>query len=180
MSGDAYDYMVSEADSCVLKNLATMGERLKTLKKAYEDADKAAQEAKKEYEYYASSVLPMEMFNAGVTSLELASGGTMRYERNYYCQPNKNAADRAKIIAWLRENGGGHLVKSKGTVDGAQLEKLKASGIPFSETDDINTNSLKAFLKDALGINGGTAQMAIQDIPNEVHFHEVGAVSIDV
>ena len=178
--GEEYDYMVAPQDAAVLKNLSAMGERLKKLKHDMEEAEAKAKDAKKEYEYYASSVLPMEMFNAGVTSLELSSGGTLHYERNYYCQPNKNADDRAKIIAWLRAHGGEHLVKSKATVDGAQLEHLKDAGIPFAEVNDINTNSLKAFLKDALGINGGTAQLSLQDIPKEIHFQEVGMVEIDV
>lgn len=177
---DDYDYMVQDADKNVLKNLSSMGERLKKLKLDWLKASAIAEQAKKEYDYYASSVLPMEMFNAGVSELKLLSGGVMSYERKFYCQPNKNEADKAVMAEWLRANGGGELIKEKASVDGAQIDSLKAAGIPYTEIDDINTNSLKAFLKDKIGAGGGTVQIQITEIPECMHFQEVGLVSIDV
>ncbi len=174
------EYLVQETDASVLKNLSVMGGRLKELKLKVVETEAAYKEAQKEYDYYASSVLPMEMFNAGITSLELADGGRMTYERNYYCQPNKNVADREIIVRWLREQGGDHLIKQKASVDGKQIPLLKDAEIPFTEIDDINTNSLKAFLKDKLGISGGVQQITMDEIPEAMHFYEVGQVTIDV
>jgi hypothetical protein len=136
--------------------------------------------AKKEFEYYAGSILPMEMFNAGVSSVELMSGGVMKYERKYYCSPNKNAADKAIMAQWLTENDGAHLVKETAIVAGAKIDELKSAGIPFTEVEDMNTNSLKAFLKDKLGVNGGVAQITIDAIPPCMHFQEVSQVAIDM
>jgi hypothetical protein len=84
------------------------------------------------------------------------------------------------MAEWLRNNGGQHLVKASGRVSEAQLEKLIAAEIPFTEVDDINTNSLKAFLKAGIGAGSGLVQFQIQDIPSCMHFQEVGVVSIDV
>jgi hypothetical protein len=175
-----FDYLVQDTDKSVLKNLAAMGEKLKELKSDMDAKEAAFAAAKKEYEYYAGSILPMEMYNAGVNSIELMTGGVMSYERKYYCTPNKNANDKATIARWLQEHDGAHLIKETAVVPGAKIDDLKEAGIPFTEIDDINTNSLKAFLKDKLGVNGGTAQITITDIPLCVHFQEVGQVTIDV
>lgn len=178
---DAFDYLKSpEAASINAKNLAVMGEHLKELKIKMLTAEAAYEDAKKEYSYYASSVLPMEMFNAGVSEIKLMSGGIMTYERKFYCQPNKNDEDKRIMAEWLREHGGENLIKEKAEVPGAAIEALKINGIPYVEVDDINTNSLKAFLKDKIGASGGTVQLQIQDIPACMHFQEVGVVDIAV
>jgi hypothetical protein len=157
-----------------------MGDHLKELKLKMIKAEAEFKQAQKEHDYYASSVLPMEMFNAGVAEVKLMSGGVMTYERKFYCQPNKNEADKKIMADWLRANNGDHLIKESAKVDGAQLDKLKASDIPYTEIDDINTNSLKAFLKDKIGAGGGTVQIQIQDIPDCMHFQEVGLVNIEI
>jgi hypothetical protein len=174
------DYLVARTDGNVLKNLAKMGERLKELRLDMDAKEQAYKDAKKEHDYYAGTILPMEMFNAGVSSVELMTGGCMQYDRKYYCQPNKNEEDKRAMAAWLREHGGEHLIKERAAVDASQVDKLAAAGIPFVEIADINTNSLKAFLKDLLGGNGGTPQVSADEIPACIHFQEVGVVSIDV
>ena len=180
IANEQFDYLASDTDKNVLKNLSKMGDHLKDLKLKMIKAEAEFKQAQKEHDYYASSVLPMEMFNAGVSEIKLMSGGIMTYERKFYCQPNKNAADKQIMADWLRSNNGAHLVKESATVDGAQIDKLKEASIPFTEIDDINTNSLKAFLKDKIGAAGGTVQIQIQDIPECMHFQEVGVVNIEV
>ena len=174
------DYLISEQDTSVLQNLTKMGEKLKELKQKMLDTEAAAKEAKKEYDYYASSVLPMEMLNVGIDELKLSSGGRLKIERKFYCQPNKNDADRLVIAQWLQSQGGKNLIKESANVDKAFLQKLKDNEIPFKELKDINTNSLKAFIKDKLGIDGGTQQIQMEDIPECIHFQEVSYVEVEL
>ncbi len=176
---DKFDYLTTESDKNILQNLVKMGEHLKALKLKVIELEAEYKQAVKEHDYYASSVLPMEMFNAGVSEIKLMSGGVMSYERKFYCQPNKNADDRRAQVEWLRANGGEHLIKESAKVDSSQMDKLKATGIPYAEVDDLNTNSLKAFFKDKIGAGTGVAQLQIQDIPESFHFQEVGFVSIE-
>ena len=157
---------VGDQDKKVLKNLADMGERLKTLR-----LNMLNKEA--EYEHFANVILPQEMFSVGLTSLTLANGGQINVQHKYYCQPNKNDADRKTMSDWLRKNQGEHLIKSIANVDAADVDKLKDSGIPFTEKNDINTNSLKAFLMDGLGLKGGVQKFTVEDIPACIHFQEV-------
>jgi hypothetical protein len=179
-TGDG-DYLVAEQDQNVLKNLAEMGEHLRNLKIKLLEAETRAEEAKKEYDYYASSVLPMAMYNAGVESIGLATGGTLTLDRKFRCTPNKNTEDRRIQAAWLRQYNLESLIDESASVDGSQLELLKKSGIPFTEVDEINTNKVKAAIIDLLGMKKGSiAKIQLSDIPDCFHFQEVTECSIKI
>lgn len=174
------DVGVSTQDKGILKNLSQMGEQLKQLHVKMLEAQALAEQAKKAYEHYANVVIPQEMFSAGVDSIGLSSGGMLRVKRNYYCQPNKNDTDKAIIAKWLRDNGGGHLIKSDVKVAIDDALKLKGMGIPYIENITVNTTSLKAFLKDKIGTTTGIQQISIDDIPACIHFQEVTTVELEI
>lgn len=180
-----FDYLtegatIASQDQNVLKNLSQMGEKLKELKIAMETAAAQAEQSKKAYEHYANVVIPQQMFSAGVDCIGLSSGGMLKVKRNFYCQPNKNAEDKAKIVKWLRENGGDYLVKHDATVSAEDMDKLEANGIPYAENTSVNSQSLKAFLKDKIGATTGVQQIDIKDIPECIHFQEVTSVELEV
>lgn len=176
-----FDYLsVGSADKQVLKHLSEMGEQLKRLKEEQLAAEAAADAAKKAYEHFANVVLPSEMHSCGVNSISLASGGCMSVKHNFYCQPNKNAEDRKKIVEWLREHNGGHLIEHDATVSADDMDKLSAADIPFVENTVVNTARLKSFLKEGIGATTGVQQFAIDEIPACIHFQEVTTVDIDM
>ena len=171
---------INQQDQSILKNLSQMGEKLKELQLKMLEAQAEADRTKKEFEHYANVIIPQEMFSAGVDSIGLASGGSLKVKRNFYCQPNKNAEDKAIIAKWLRENGGGHLVKHDASVSAEDMDKLKDNGIPFIENTSVNTTSLKAFIKDKIGATTGVQQIKPEDIPACIHFQEVTTVELDI
>lgn len=177
------DYLnqgLEQSDKTVLKNLSQMGEKLKELQLKMLEAQTLADQAKKEYEHYANVIIPQEMFSAGVDSIGLSSGGSLKVKRNFYCQPNKNPEDKKKIVEWLRANGGGHLVKHDASVAAEDMDKLSENGIPFIENTNVNTTSLKAFLKDKIGATTGVQQITVDDIPACIHFQEVTTVELEI
>lgn len=176
----SYLESISTQDKGVLKNLSTMGEKLKELQLKMLETQAAAEQAKKEFEHYANVIIPQEMFSAGVDSIGLASGGSLKVKRNFYCQPNKNPEDKKKIVDWLRANGGEHLVKHDASVSAEDMDKLKQNDIPFIENTSVNTTSLKAFLKDKIGATTGVQQIQVEDIPACIHFQEVTTVELEV
>ena len=180
MENDLSYLSISSEDKNVLKNLSQMGEQLKALKQKMLEAAELAEAAKKEYEHYANVVVPQEMFSAGVDSLSLASGGTLSIKHNFYCQPNKNAEDRKKIVEWLRSHNGGHIVEHDATVSAEDFDKLSETGIPFIENTVVNTARLKSFLKDGIGATTGVQQFTIEDIPACIHFQEVTTVEVNI
>lgn len=171
---------IESTDKQVLKNLSQMGEQLKSLRQKMLEDEARAEQSKKEYEHYANVIIPQEMFSAGVNSISLASGGTLSIKHNFYCQPNKNAEDRKKIVEWLRAHNGGHIVEHDATVASEDFDKLSETGIPFIENTVVNTAKLKSFLKDGIGATSGVQQFTIEDIPACVHFQEVTTVDLSI
>lgn len=174
-----FDYLtVKQEDKEVLGNLSKMGEKLKELRLRVEETALLAEQAKKEYEHYANVIIPQEMYSAGIESLTLKSGGMLSIKRSFFCQPNKNIEDRKKIVEWLRANDGGHLVEHDATVSAEDMERLEKEGIPFIENTSVNTNKLKSFIKDGIGVTTGTQRFTIEDIPACIHFQEVTTVDL--
>jgi hypothetical protein len=171
---------IETSDKSILKNLTALGEKLKELKKTMILKQDEADAAKKEYEHYANVILPQEMLNCNVEALSLSSGGTIKIKRNYYCQPNKNLEDRAKIAQWLKEHGGEYLIEEACRVDKTSKDKLNAAGIPFIYDSTVNTTKLKSFIKDKLGVSTGTKSIEMEDIPACIHFQEVTTVEMEV
>lgn len=169
------DVVLDSGNTVLLQNLRNMGAHLKKLKLKMLEAEAVYEQARKEYHYYASTVLPMEMFSAGFSELKLSDGGVIRYEQKYYCQPNKNEEDKRIMAEWLRKHDGEALVKEKAAVSKDQIDKLREAGIPYTEIDDINTNSLKAFLKNNVGVS-----FTIDEVPDCMHFQEVSVCEIDL
>lgn len=178
---DEYDYLsIKSEDKQVISNLAEMGEQLKALKIAAEEAAVNAERAKKAYEHYANVIIPAEMFSAGINSISLKTGGTLSIKHNFYCQPNKNAEDRKKIVEWLRANDGGHIIEHDASVSAEDMDKLDKNGIPYIENTSVNTAKLKSFIKDGIGATTGVQRFTIDDIPACIHFQEVTTVDIEV
>lgn len=173
------DYLqaVSAPSMAIMQNVARIGAQLKELKTKMLAAEANYSAAKKEYEHYANVIVPQEMYAAGIENLSLAEGGSITLNRQYFCNPNKNPADRKIISDWLKAHGGEHLIKSTLSVAGEDADALKESGVPYTEDTAINTNSLKAFLKAGIGLSG-TQQFKIDEIPSCIHFQETVTAEI--
>lgn len=169
---------MSPADSTVLKNIAEMGKTLKQLALEAEIAEQAAKDAQQKYYQYRTQTMPMAMFEAGLRDITLTDGSRIVVNTKVYCSPNKNEADRNIMAQWLIEHGGQNLIKEQCIVDGKFKEQL--GDIAHKDVLDMNTNSLKAWLKDQLGYNGGTPQFSYEDIPDCIHFVQLDEVSIEV
>jgi hypothetical protein len=167
---------MSDGDKKVLGNLSAMAKRLKELAADCADKEEAFKKAKEEYERYRTVDLPNAMLQAGVSLVETADGDRIEIRNKYYCNPNKNDEDRKKIGEWLSKWGASHLIKRTAVV--SDIERLSEAGIPHVEKWDMNTNTLKAWIKDQLGVNGGAALFSTSDIPECVHFNQIDEAEI--
>jgi len=172
--------VATSEDLSHLENLSAAGSLVADLKqkiahmrqlelKAVE-LEAAFKEAQRAYEEYKAKVVVAAMVNAGVSKLQDEQGNSITLKSNYYLNPNKNDQDRAIIAAWIKKYQGDHLLKHHAEVDGALIDKLKETGVPFADKTDVNTNSLKSFLIDLLGYKGGLARIQLTDIPDCMHF----------
>jgi hypothetical protein len=153
--------------------VSTWGKELCTLKAEYELALAAMEDAKNRYEDFRCKFLPQQMSIRGIKGLQLDNGLSLDVVTKFHCTPNKNKEDREKMRIWLEEHNGGDLISEELKVSSIHADKLVEIGVPYEEEVNINTNSLKAWLKGELGHNGGVANIDISDIPSCVHFVEL-------
>lgn len=153
----------------VSQELRQLAERLTELEFNYVTAQEKADQAKKTYDEFRCITLPNAFRMAGFTGIETVSGARVSIERKYYCSPNKNEADQDTMCNWLEQVGGGDLIKRQAIVDAAKIPDLIEAKIPHRQKRDVNTQSLKAWLKREVG-EDGVQRIQLEDIPDCIHF----------
>lgn len=142
--------------------------KYQTLRLAVVKAEAAFKKATAEYEKFAREDLVNEFGNAGLAAVMMDDGSIISIENVTRCSLNKNPADKENVVKWLREHDAGNLVKSECIVPATRIQELRMASIPFKEDVSINTNSVKAFLLDALGQKGAPATISVEDIPKGI------------
>ena len=70
-------------------------------------------------------------------------------------------------------------MKEELAVNPVFVDKLKESGIPFVANGDVNTNSLKSWLSEQLGLKSGSvSRMNYEDIPDFVNFYRYNTTTV--
>ena len=162
----------------VVRALSNAAEELERLRSRYEEAKAAFEEAEANYDAFRRITLPNMMMDSGVTSLMTTSGVRCELVTKYHCSPNKNPEDQRIMSEWLRKHGAGDMVKEYEVVNAAYVQQLAAMQIPYTEKSEVNTNTLKAWLKDQTGGNGGFENIKFEDIPDCIHFVRLPEVVI--
>jgi sulfatase maturation enzyme AslB (radical SAM superfamily) len=164
----------------IMNDLKVMAETLVKLEFNYVTANEKAEQAKKIYDEYRCITLPNAFRLAGFSSVETTSGARVEVKREYHCSPNKNESDQDTMCNWLEKEGGGDLIKRQANVDSAQIPKLIQYAIPHTQKREVNTQSLKAWLKRALGEDKNVATIKLEDIPPCLHFICVDAAEVSI
>jgi len=117
--------------------------------------------------------LPELMLKNGIDFLGLDNGRTLEVQEKVFISLPKEEDKRKAVLAFLENNKGGDLIKSKITVEDAPdslKEVLQDKAIPFEAKKDVNTNSFVAWTKAVLGMKKGTiARLAVSDFPKEAN-----------
>jgi hypothetical protein len=168
-----FDYNVDlPMNGELLQSINAIARRLTDAEVNMRDAEKAYKAAKEEYELLKMSTLPSFFTMHGLSTIGLDSGETLTIEEKYSCSPNKNEADRKTLVAFLERFNGSDIIKKEHVVPDAELEALKGSGIAFKTKEEVNTNTLKKFLKEGLGVGGTPSRFEETDIPKCVNFYK--------
>jgi hypothetical protein len=168
-----FDYNVDlPMNGELLQSINAIAQRMADAETNMLDAEKAYKAAKEEYELLKTSTLPSFFTMHGLSVIGLQSGKTLTIEDKYACSPNKNEADRRTLVAFLEKYNGDSIVKKEHVVPDAELEALKESGIAFKTKEEVNTNTLKKFLKEGLGVGGAPSRFEEKDIPKCANFYK--------
>jgi hypothetical protein len=165
---DFYDSLEpNEPAKAITEQAAEFAQELRNKQEAINNATKVLKAATDDYNHLAHDIIPDYYKANGISKMCLEDGTIISIDEKLTCSPTKGMSD--KLAEWLRANGGGDLVKSKLETESSYADKLTSLGIPFVESTTVNTNSLKSWLKDALGKSGSVARLEYKDIPDFVN-----------
>jgi hypothetical protein len=152
-------------------DISAMAERLSVLKERMDSSEATFKHNKEEYELLKNVTIPQFCTLHGLSELKTTDGKVLTIEEKYACSPAKNAEARRIISQFLKDHNGEHLLHESVKCDIDACELLDMSGIQYEVETDLNTNSLKAWIKEVLGYKKGSiAQITEQELPKQFGF----------
>lgn len=129
----------------------------------------ALSRAKQEYATLNGAVLPRLMAKVNMTKYTCADGTGVVVQEVVHCSiPKLDLVKRKKAFEWLEANGAKDIIKDNLIVSNPseQLVSQLALDYEVERKKDVNTNSLRAFMADMLGIKqGSTARLMKEEVP---------------
>lgn len=108
-----------------------------------------------------------------LTSLSLDNGVLVTIEELVELSvPKEDPEKRKAALAWLAANGAGDLIKDTLTIydpPSSLIAKLAEDGVEYARDKTVDSRSLKAWIKSALGMKkGSVAQFKPEDVAPEL------------
>lgn len=161
------------ADKTAMAEVNAMVSKLRAAQFAMDNAEQVFTNLKNEYQKVVQEVCQC-FRNNGLEALQCSDGHSVQITSNVRCSIKKDDASKNEVAKWLRERGMDNLVKSELIVMPSQAEKLRQMNVPFDETLDMNTNSVKAYVRGELDCGS----MTREDIPKGLSWFEYDDVVI--
>lgn len=150
-----------------------VGERMLDALVEMRRAEHEYNQRKDEYEALQRQVAEAMRMN-GIEDIGTDTGYRLVVVEKAHCTINKNPADRENVARWMEAQGFDAKVKRSARVAQSSIDALRSSGIPFMEELDINTNSVKAVIKELLS----SGQLNIADIPQGCNYYQEDVVEV--
>ena len=137
------------------------------------EAENTLKEAKKKEAYMRENQIPEMMRMNRLTSLSLENGVEVAIEELVEAAlPKTDIVKRNAALSWLSSHGGGDLIKDTVTImdpPSSLIKQLDEEGIVYDRKKDVDARSLKAWLKDVLGMKkGSVAQYKPEEVAPEL------------
>lgn len=167
---------VSESDIAADKEVKAAVVNFADLTMQLEEAEATVTKLKEDLEV-ADKLLTSMLVERQWTALPLAGGRKIELKEDVYARFPKNDLGAQK---WLEDHGGGDLIKPSISVaghDGDVLEALESLHAEFEKKVDVNTNSLQAFFRRALGMSKGSVRtVEPEEVPAGFSLYEKKSV----
>lgn len=129
----------------------------------------ALKRAKQEFTTLNGTVLPTLLAKAKMSSYQMEDGTSVKVQEVVHCNvPKLDLVARRKAFEWLEANGAGDIIKDELVVSKPSEELISKLALDYDveRKKDVNTNSLRAFMADILGIKqGSTARISEEEVP---------------
>lgn len=148
-----------KVDSSAMSEVKKAVDKWRDLKFRRDEAEELFKNAEKQYNEFCNDVIAKVFRRNGLESLRLEDGSTVEVVEQVRCSITKDGKN--SVAAWLREHGAAQLVKSQLIVMPSAAPKLKEMGIGYDEEVNMNTNSVKAWVKGELEVQN----VSLEDLP---------------
>ena len=160
----------ASASAMDMDSISNMVERLKAVDAKIEETEEELKRLKKIKEAISCEEIPNFLSNFGMSELKFEDGSKLTIKEEVFPSISKTDPIKQKqAYNWLSQNGAGHLIKNELVVGDFTKEVedfLFKKGFSFKTKKEVNTQSLKAFFRDQLGINKNSKQkITVNDIP---------------
>lgn len=118
--------------------------------------------------------LPAALAQAGVSKVTTEEGLTVSVKQEVFCSISKTDLEaRKEAFDWLRQQGAGELITDQVIIDNMSQEDMEAAAQRYTlqHKQDVNANSLKAFMRKGLGISSVQPQFSEEDVPTALHLY---------
>lgn len=140
-----------------LDKMTTLARTLLGFDEAIERKELELKNAKERARTLREETIPSAMQELGLEKLTLSTGQEITIKQDVYASIPKS--DKEKAFQWLQDNGFGGLIKldvntkfnrEDGLAAADLYNELSAKGLVTSLTQNVNTQTLKAFLREQI------------------------------
>lgn len=138
-------------------DISEMARALVDAEEIVNHAEQKLKDAKERFRYLQEETIPAAMQELGLESLTLNTGEKLKVKQEVYA--SLTASNKPAAFQWLEENDFGGLIKvevsvqyGKGEIETAVelCERLNGEGITAEMSQDVNAQTLKAFLREQI------------------------------
>jgi hypothetical protein len=140
-----------------LSEISALCSYLAEAERNVETAEKALSEAKERARQLREESIPLSMAEIGLEEIKLDTGEKITIKQDVYA--SIPVANRETAYSWLEDHGHGGLIKTKveigfgkGEMEEAKalLETLQGEGLEPSLNREVNSQTLKAWLREMI------------------------------
>lgn len=156
-----------------LSEVMRLVDALMEMQHKVELAEKELYDVKKEERRLREEIIPSYMKQHNLEELVLSNGKKVTITDELSLAVPSDEQKRKVLFSFIAEHGGGDLIKEKIVFEDADeeiLNVLEQKGITYERSLTVNTNSLKAWMKRALGMTkGSVARLKPEEVPQEAN-----------
>ena len=151
----------SEVSEVTLNDIQTAVDDYVQMLLKMEEIDESKKALSASIKAYSEEIIPNLLTRCGLESITTASGQKITVKEEVFARIPTDPTKRAEALSWLRNNGGEDLIGEELIIEAPDEEvkkQIAQLGVDYSTTVSVNTNSLLAFFREALGIKKGSTQ----------------------
>lgn len=174
MANEFLENLSNEINNDDLKQLSIYVNKMIELQDKINEISLQLKDLKEEESKLREEIIPMFLESKGMKSITFDTGEKIEIIKDLFVSiPKEDLIAKYEALKWLSINGGGYLIKDELIIDEPTEElliTLRNLQIEYTQEKNVNTNSLKAWFKEQLGMKKGTLPViSIDNVPKSLN-----------